>query len=61
MHVTDDPQDALDLWNADDTQWILTDGEQYAVCAELDALHALLTTRWEMTSPETLEREVAQA
>ena len=30
----DDAQDALDLRNTDDTQWILTDGTQYAVCRE---------------------------
>ena len=61
MQTTTDPQDALDLWNTDDTQWLLTDGEQYAVCGETDALQALETTRWEMTSPERLARLIAQA
>ena len=43
MQMTDDPQDALDLWDDDDTQWILTDGIEYAVCTEGEALHALMT------------------
>ena len=58
MQMTDDPQDALDLWNTDDTQWILTDGTQYAVCAEEDALRALQTPGWTMSSPEELARHL---
>jgi hypothetical protein len=60
MQLTDDIQDALDLWNADDTQWLLTDTVLYVICAEEDALRLLLNTRWEMTSPETLKRHLAQ-
>ena len=61
MQRTDDAQDALDLWNTDDTQWILTDGSEYAVGPEVEALHALMTSGWEMTSPERLARLIAQA
>ena len=38
MQIIDDIQDALDLWNADETQWLLTDGLLYAICPEPDAL-----------------------
>ena len=41
MQIIDDTQDALELWDDDDTQWILTDGTQYAVCAEREALARL--------------------
>ena len=40
MQTTDDPQDALDLWNADDTQWLLTTVLSTPLARE-DALHAL--------------------
>jgi hypothetical protein len=59
MQTTTDPQDALALWNADDTQWILTNGTQYVVCAEHEAVHALEATGWQMTSPEELARTLA--
>ena len=58
MRITDDPQDALELWDDDETQWILTDGVEYAVGPEIEALHALMTSGWEMTSPETLIRQI---
>ena len=61
MPMTDDPQDALILWYLDETQWVLTDGTQYVVCPEPEALYALRSTHWEMTSPEELERHLAQA
>ena len=64
MKTVDDPQDALDLWKTDDTQWVLTDDLIYAICREKDALRLLGTThqtRWRMTSPEELERHLAQA
>ncbi len=35
--------------------------QQYAVLPELEALHALMTSGWEMTSPEMLARTIAQA
>lgn len=57
MHVTDDIQDALDLYETDDTQWLLTNGTQYAVGPEMDAIHLLMTSAWEMTSPEELARK----
>jgi hypothetical protein len=59
MQVTDDIESALDLWNTDCTQWLLTDGLLYAVCTEAHALELLRNTRWEMTSPERLERQLA--
>ena len=38
MQRTDDAQDALEWWDADDTQWIITDGGYaYAVCTEDEA------------------------
>ena len=58
MRVTDDPQDALEMWDDDDTQWILIDGLEYAVTTEVEAMEMLRSTRWEMTSPETLIREI---
>jgi hypothetical protein len=61
MQITDDIHDALDLWERDDTQWILTNGTDYAVCIEVDGLQALALTRWYLTSPEELERHLAQA
>ena len=33
MMIVDDIQDALDLYETDDTQWLVTDGTQYGVCA----------------------------
>jgi hypothetical protein len=60
MQLTDDIQDALDLWNADDTQWLLTDGLLYAIGTEAQALALIRNTRWEITSPETLKRHLAQ-
>lgn len=61
MQLSDDRQEALNLWYADDTQWILTDTLLYAICCEADALRLLRNTRWRVTSPEELERQLAQA
>ena len=58
MRMTDDPQTVLDLWETDHTQWIVTDGCEYAVGTEQEALHVLTTTVWDMTSPEELRRQI---
>lgn len=58
MHLTDDIQDALVRWEMDDTQWIITNGIQYVVCHEPDAVYALTLVGWEITSPEELARKI---
>jgi hypothetical protein len=61
MRTTDDIHDALALWHADDTQWLLTDDLIYAICREKDARRLLGTThqtRWRLTSPEELARTI---
>ena len=55
MFYFDDLQDALDFYETDDTQWIITDGTQVAVGDE-EATAAVMQTQrgWWLSSPEEL-------
>ena len=62
MFYFDDLQDALDFYETDDTQWIITDGTQVAVGEEDPISQVLQTTSgWWLSSPEELTRRLAQA
>jgi hypothetical protein len=57
VYLTDDPHQALAAWEAEQEQWILTDGTSYAVGYAPTLLDdgRQEDARWHDTSPEELE------
>lgn len=62
VSMTDDPQQALAAWEADDAQWIRTGGTQVAVGSEPTVFQDGRGSAdgWEETSPEELETLLEQ-
>lgn len=63
VYLTDDPQQALGAWEAEEEQWILTDDTSYAVgyAPTLLADGRQEDARWRDTCPEELEALLQQA
>lgn len=61
VYLTDFPQQALNAWDADENQWILTDGTSYAVGYAPTLLDGGRKDdpRWRDTSPDELEALLA--
>jgi hypothetical protein len=61
--LTDDPQQALAAWQADEHQWILTDGSSYAIGYEPTLLGdgRKQDARWRDCYVDELEALLAQA
>jgi hypothetical protein len=61
--LTDDPQQALAAWEADEHQWILTDGTTYAIgyAPTLLGDGRKEDARWRDIDPQDLEARLAQA